>query len=44
MGRLIPAGTGLASYNVVEVKVEGQPVVEDLEAVTLPEAQPARSE
>jgi DNA-directed RNA polymerase subunit beta' len=29
MGRLIPAGTGLPSYNRVEVKVEGTPAEEE---------------
>jgi DNA-directed RNA polymerase subunit beta' len=31
MGRLIPAGTGLGSYNQMEVKVEGAPETEELE-------------
>ncbi len=45
MGRLIPAGTGLASYNTVEAKAEGQPAAEDLEAAGLPAAPvPARTE
>jgi DNA-directed RNA polymerase subunit beta' len=45
MGRLIPAGTGLASYNIVEAKAEGQPAAEDLEAVGLPAAPaPPRTE
>jgi DNA-directed RNA polymerase subunit beta' len=35
MGRLIPAGTGLPSYNQTVVKVEGAEVAEDLEKAEL---------
>ena len=31
MGRLIPAGTGMTSYNAMVVKVEGAPTEEDVE-------------
>ncbi|HEV2169672.1 MAG TPA: hypothetical protein VGR40_01930, partial [Candidatus Binatus sp.] len=31
MGRLIPAGTGMTSYNAMVVKVEGAPAEEDVE-------------
>jgi DNA-directed RNA polymerase subunit beta' len=37
MGRLIPAGTGLAQYNRKEVKVEGTPIGEEAEKVELVE-------
>ena len=37
MGRLIPAGTGLAQYNRKEVKVEGTPVGEEAEKTELAE-------
>ncbi len=35
MGRLIPAGTGLPSYNRLEVKVEGGAEAEELEKAGL---------
>jgi DNA-directed RNA polymerase subunit beta' len=35
MGRLIPAGTGLPSYQAVELKIEGAPVEEVLEKADL---------
>ncbi|HUA33681.1 MAG TPA: DNA-directed RNA polymerase subunit beta' [Candidatus Binataceae bacterium] len=38
MGRLIPAGTGLPSYNQMVVKVEGSEQAEDLEKTELPAA------
>jgi DNA-directed RNA polymerase subunit beta' len=41
MGRLIPAGTGLAGYNRMEVKVEGAPAEEEEIGKTALEGAPA---
>ncbi len=41
MGRLIPAGTGLASYNRIEIKVEGTPAEEEPEKPALADTAPA---
>jgi DNA-directed RNA polymerase subunit beta' len=40
MGRLIPAGTGLPSYNAIEIKSEGSVEQEELEKTGLAESQP----